>query len=94
MRIREFLRTNEGRLHSGRIGGLIYAIALVPGCRAFLVVEPLCLARIITTVGWWLCFAEKRPAYHFSELVHPRGIVGIVFMVFGLAAQFYFVEHR
>jgi hypothetical protein len=37
----KFFQTNEGRLHTGRIAGFIYVLALVPGCRDFLVLEPL-----------------------------------------------------
>jgi hypothetical protein len=90
----EFVQTNEGRLHIGRIAGLIYILALVPGCREFLTLEPLCLARFIFTAGWWLCFTEKQPARTLSEIVRPRGIVGLILILVGIAGQFYFVGHR
>ncbi len=90
----KFFQTSEGRPHVGRIAGLIYVVALVPGCREFLVVEPLCLARIIFTAGWWLSFAGKRPVFTLSEMIHPLGIIGAFLMVLGLAGQFYFAGHR
>jgi len=90
----KFFQTSEGRPHIGRIAGLLYVVALVPGCREFLVVEPLCLMRIIFTAGWWLSFGEKRPAHTLSEMVHPIGIIGVILILLGIAGQFYFVGHR
>jgi hypothetical protein len=88
----EFFQTSEGRLHAGRIAGLLYVVALAPGC--ILVVEPLCLMRIIFTAGWWLSFGEKQPARTLSEMLHPIGIIGIILILLGIAGQFYFVWHH
>jgi len=90
----KFFQTSEGRPHIGRIAGLLYVVPLVPGCREFLVVEPVCLMRIIFTAGWWLSFGEKRPAHTLSEMVHPIGIIGVILILLGIAGQFYFVGHR
>ena len=90
----KFFQTSKGRPHIGRIAGLLYVVALVPGCREFLVVEPLCLMRIIFTAGWWLSFGEKRPAHTLSEMVHPIGIIGVTLILLGIAGEFYFVGHR
>ena len=90
----KFFQTSKGRPHIGRIAGLLYVVALVPGCREFLVVEPLCFMRIIFTAGWWLSFGEKRPAHTLSEMVHPIGIIGVILILLGIAGQFYFVGHR
>jgi len=87
----KFFQTSEGRLHVGRIAGLVYVVGLVPGCREL---EPLCLMRIIFTAGWWLSFGEKRPAHTLSEMVHPIGIIGVILILLGIAGQFYFVGHR
>lgn len=84
-----FFETNEGRLHTGRIGGLIYILALLPGC--FHVTEPLCLMRIVFTAGWWLSFCDKRPAHTLSEMAHPLRIIGVILILLGIAGQFYFV---
>ncbi len=43
----KFFQTSEGRLHTNRIAGLLFVVSLVPRCRELLVVEPLCLMRII-----------------------------------------------
>jgi hypothetical protein len=77
----KFFQISEGRLHAGRIAGLLYVVALVPGCREVLVVEPLCLMRIIFTAGWWLSFGEKQPARSLSEMLHPLGIIGIALIL-------------
>ena len=87
----KFFQTSEGRLHTGRAAGLLYVLALVPGCREFLVVEPLCLVRIIFTAGWWLSFCDKRPARTLSEMAHPLGIIGVIMILLGIAGSFYFV---
>lgn len=89
----KFFQNSEGRPHVGRIAGLLYVVALVPGCREFLVLEPLCLARISFTAGWWLSFGGKRSLFTLSEIVHPPGIIGAILMVLGLVGQFYFVGH-
>jgi len=88
----KFFQTSEGRLHTGRIAGLILVVGLVPGCLE--VVDPLCLMRIVFTAGWWLSFGEKRPAHTLSEMVHPIGIIGVILILLGIAGQFYFVGHR
>jgi hypothetical protein len=90
----KYFQTREGRLHIGRIAGLVYVVGLVPGCREFLVVEPLCLMRVIFTAGWWLSFDEKRPAHTLSEIVHPIKIIGVILILLGIAGQFYFFGHR
>jgi hypothetical protein len=90
----KFFQTNEGRLHTGRIAGFLYVVALVPGCREFLVMEPLCWMRITFTAGWWLCCCDKRPPRTLSEMLHPLGILGIILIVLGIAGQFYFVGRR
>ena len=90
----KFFQTSEGRPHIGRIAGLLFVVALVPGCIEVPVLEPLCLMRIICTAGWWLSFGEKRPARTLSEMVHPLGINGVILILLGTAGQFYFVGHR
>ena len=86
----KFLETSEGRLHIGRIAGLIYAFSLVFGCIGSHVLEPHCLSRIVFTVGWWLAFCDKRPSRTFSDMRKPFGIAGGILIVLGLAGQFYF----
>ena len=89
----KFFQTSEGRPHIGRSAGVLYVVGLVPGCREFLVVEPVCLLRIIATAGWWLSFGKKQPAHTLSEIVNPIGIIGLILILRGLAGQ-YFVGHR
>lgn len=86
----KFFHTGEGRLHFGRIAGVVYVVALVPGCREFLMMEPLCVMRMVFTAGWWLSCCQKRPPHTLSEMFHPAGIVGIILILLGMAGQFYF----
>ena len=89
----KFFQTSEGRPHIGRIAGVLYVVGLLPGCRWFLVVEPVCLLRIIFAAGWWLAFGKKQPAHTLSEMVNPIGIIGLIPILLGLAGQ-YVVGHR
>jgi hypothetical protein len=92
-------RTSDGRLHGGRIAGLIYGFSVVLGCREFHGVEPYCLAQIMFVTGWWLSFCGKgSPALSGSvlrtyPLSTPIGItiIGTILIVLGIAGQFYFV---
>jgi hypothetical protein len=83
----EFFRTTEGRVHTGRIAGLLYLLVAVLGCRNFLVLEPLCVEKVAFAAGWWLCFAGNRPARTLSEMANPRGILGTVLLLLGIAGQ-------
>jgi hypothetical protein len=51
-----FFETSDGFAHVGRIAGVFYLLALVPGCEFFHRVDALCAMRIVSTVGWWLAF--------------------------------------
>jgi hypothetical protein len=86
----KFSQTSEGRLHAGRIAGLMYVVAVVPGCIMVPVPDPFCLMRIIFTAGWWVSFGHKRPARTLSEMAHPLGIIGAIMILLGIAGQFYF----
>jgi len=90
----KFLQTSEGRLHIGRIAGILYVVGSLPGCIRVPVLEQLCLMRAIFIAGWWLSYGEKRPACTLSEMARPLGIIGVILMLLGLAGQFYFVGHR
>lgn len=85
-----FFQTSEGRLHVGRIGGLLFSVAAAAGFREFPVVDPLCWMRTIFAAGWWLSFCEKRLPRTLSEM-RPLGIIGLVLILFGVAGEFYFV---
>ena len=47
--------------------------------------------RITYTVGWWLSFCDKRPAYAAGDLVSLRRLFGVVLVVLGLIGSFYFI---
>ncbi len=87
----KFFLTSEGRLHTGRIAGCLFALSLLPGCNWFRVVQPLCLARIVFAVGWWLAFCGKLPALDFIGLRAPLRMTGLVLILVGLVGGFYFV---
>ena len=87
-----FFQTSEGRLHAGRLAGVIYTVALLPGCYLFLYVDAMCVARTIFTVGWWLSFGDKRPPHTGSELLAARRMLGIVLVVAGIVGQFYAIR--
>jgi hypothetical protein len=88
-----FFQTSEGRLHAGRLAGVVYTVALLPGCYLFVYVDAMCVARIVFTVGWWLSFCDKRPAHTGSELLtNARRVLGIVLVVVGIVGQFYAIR--
>ena len=89
-----FFETDEGRPHVGRICALIYTLALAPGCEYFVSIGPLCVMRIVFTIGWWLAFGQKKPARTFAEFAHPLGFVGMFLIVVGLAGQFHFTARH
>jgi hypothetical protein len=89
----EFFKTSEGRLHGTRIAGMIYAIALLPGCMMSPVLGPVCIMRITYTAGWWLSFCDKRPTQAAGDLVSLRRLFGVVLVVIGLVGGFYVVGH-
>jgi hypothetical protein len=86
----KFFKTSEDRLHTGRIAGVIYVLALLPGCRYFLDVGPVCVMRIVFTAGWWLSFCDKQPARTISEMARPIRMIGIIALLLGIVGQFYF----
>jgi hypothetical protein len=70
----KFFQTSEGRLHVGRIAGLVYVVGLVPGCREL---EALCLMRIIFTAGWWLPLARSGPRTLCQKWSIPLELSGL-----------------
>lgn len=89
----EFFKTSEGRLHAGRIAGVVYTIAVLPGCLILLhSADPMCIMRITYTVGWWLSFCDKRPALAAGDLLnHPRRLLGVALVVLGVIGSFYVI---
>jgi hypothetical protein len=90
----EFFRTSEGRLHIGRILGVLYVFGLPLTCN-FHLMQPRCGAGIVFTLGWWLSFCDKRGVQNsLSSLATPVRITGIVLILAGLAGQFYFASYH
>jgi hypothetical protein len=89
----EFFRTSEGRLHGGRIAGVLSVFGLPTACN-FHLMQPRCGAGIVFTVGWWLSFCDKSGPNTWSSLVTPIRITGIVLILAGLAGQFYFAHYH
>jgi hypothetical protein len=88
-----FFKTSEGRVHGGRIAGIIYIISLLPGCHYFHDIDRLCLMRMASTAGWWLSFCDQTQPRTFAEMLHhPRRAVGVITLVAGLVAHFYFIS--
>jgi hypothetical protein len=84
----DFFKDETGRLHAGRIVGVIYILALFPWFTGKLL-SPMGIARTVFTAGWWLTFCDKRPL-RFSELLTGvRLVAGVILTTGGLAAQFY-----
>ena len=73
-------------------GGVVYTVALLPGCYLFFDVDAMCVTRTLFTVGWWLSFCDKRPPYTGSELLTAWRARGIVFVVAGIVGQFYAIR--
>jgi hypothetical protein len=86
-----FFRTSDGRLHVGRLGGVLYTIGVAPGCIEFH--DLYCFAAVTFIAGWCLCFGAKQRRT-FREMLDPVGIFGTILMVLGIAGQFYFVRRR
>jgi hypothetical protein len=91
-----FFETSDGFAHVGRIAGVFYLLALVPGCEWFYRVDALCAMRIVSTVGWWLAFGVgKRRMLKLSDLVAgPVSLLGLLTLTIGVVGQFYFVGTR
>lgn len=90
----KFFQTREGRLHGGRIAGVLYAFGLPVSCN-FHLMQPRCMACIVFTVGWWLSFCDERSALTLPVMaLTPVRITGIVLTLAGLAGQFYFVAYH
>ena len=91
----DFFRTSEGRLHAGRIAGIIYLVGLLPGCEFFRDIDRLCVMRIVSTVGWWFSFCDYTQPPTFAEMArHPRNLLGLIILVAGLIGQFYVIGRR
>lgn len=86
-----FFRTREGRLHVGRLRGVLYTIGVAPGRIEFH--DQYCFADVTSIAGWCLCFGAKHRRT-FREMLDPVGILGTILMVLGIAGQFYFVRRR
>ena len=84
-----FVKDGEGRLHVGRIAGVLYLIGIAPRC--ILSHDAYCDANITFIAGWWLCFCTKQRRIYFREMFDPLGIVGLLLVALGLAGSFYFV---
>ena len=89
-----FFKTSEGGPHAGRIAALIYIIALGPGCNYFRDVDTTCLLRIVSTVGWCLSFAAKRPVVTWADMLTPVRLIGLIMITVGLFGQFFVPGHR
>jgi len=84
-----FFKTSEGRLHVGRLAGVLYFIGFLPA--VFLDgLTAVNLMRLIYTAGWWLAFCEKQPALGTEELLkRPHRLVGMILVLSGLVGSFY-----
>ena len=83
-----FFEDEQGRPHGPRICAVLYAVALSWGCGTN-VFEPLCLARVSFTVGWWFAFCDKRHTGTLSEIIlRPQNVIGLGLLTAGLIAQF------
>jgi len=85
----KFFQTAEGRVHTSRIAGVALLVCLVPAC--IHIVEPLCLTRIIFTVGYWLLCCRKEPASRMLGRLDPIRVIGIVLILLGTIGQFYVI---
>lgn len=84
-----FFKTSEGRLHAGRLAGVLYLIGYLPG----VLLDGLTannVARLTYTAGWWLSFCDKRPALGTEDLLKsPHRLVGVILILSGLVGTFY-----
>jgi hypothetical protein len=85
----EFFKTADGRRHGLRIAGVIYIVGLIP----VLMLDGLTqrnLMWLVYTAGWWLAFADKRPAPTTRDLLRDaRRLAGLALVVVGLFGSFY-----
>jgi hypothetical protein len=87
-----FFQTKEGRPHGGRLAGVLYIVGLAPGFTRF--DDPLCLARIIFVVGWWLAFGGNETDRTIPAILTPQKSIGCVLLLTGLVGQSYIIRHR
>jgi len=86
----DFFKTDEGLIHTGRIAGTFYLIALVRFCLLPVEFDRLCALRSAFAVGWWLVFCGKQPPRVWSQFTtHPISILGFSLIVVGLVGQSY-----
>jgi hypothetical protein len=96
----EFFKTDDGRVHAGRLAGVIYLFGLAVGCDWSEFYKS-CSLHLLFTMGWWLAFCGKhrprtvRDAVDFS--IRPIQSAGTVLGLLAIIAEsyyFWFVGHH
>jgi hypothetical protein len=92
----DFFKTSDGRLHGGRVAGVLYIIGLLPNCLMALSSEPApkCIMQLTYTAGWWLAFCGKSPALAARDLLSLQRLLGVVLVALGLIGSFYVVGNK
>jgi MFS family permease len=71
--------SRDGHPHAGRVAGILYLVTLLPGCGYFRTTDPLCVMRIVSTIGWWLSFCDEQPARtHRESIAGPHRLCGLI----------------
>jgi hypothetical protein len=96
----EFFETDEGKIHGGRLAGVIYLFGLAVGCDWSNFYES-CTLHLVFTIGWWLAFGAKHVPQSLRDTVdfsaRPMQSVGLVLGALAIAAEsyyFWFVGHH
>ena len=84
-----FFQDQQGRFHAGRCCGVLYIAGLILTCAGD-IPSALCAARVIFILGWWFAFGQKEQPRTLARMTRdPFRLVGLAFLITGLAAQFY-----
>jgi hypothetical protein len=96
----EFFKTDDGRIHVGRLAGIVYVIGLVVGCDWSEFYES-CTLHLIFTVGWWLAAGGKYRPRSFRDTVDfgarpvqsAATVMGLL-AIGGESYYFWFIGHH
>jgi hypothetical protein len=84
----EFFKTDDGALHTGRLGGVLLGVGTLISCSTS--VEPTCVMWVLLALGWMLAFCGKHAFRSFTEpMARVRTGIGVNMMAIAVLRQLY-----